>query len=150
MRFLAVAILATAAASAVAAQGAEQSEPGSAAPTRFDGVWSVTLVCADYKDAGVGAKGYTVRLIAEVKNGQLEGQRGKLGEPGSLHYSGRIQPDGSAELLANGFTGSPEYVPGRLASSTPYKYRMKGQFDERRGTAARLDTRPCEATFVKQ
>ena len=56
MRILAIATLAIAAASALGAQAAEQSTPGSAASTRFDGVWAVTLVCADYKDAGLGAK----------------------------------------------------------------------------------------------
>jgi hypothetical protein len=135
---------------AASAWSAEESAPQSAKTTRFDGVWSVTVVCADYKDAGVGAKGYTLRMLGEVKNGQFEGQRGKPGEPGSLRYSGRIQPDGSAELQANGFTGNPEYTPGRLVAATPYAYRLTGQFDERRGTGKRLDARPCEATFVKQ
>jgi hypothetical protein len=147
MRSAGVFILATIAASAWAA---EESASESAGVTRFDGVWSVTVVCADYKDASAGAKGYTLRMLGEVKNGQFEGQRGKPGEPGSLRYSGRIQRDGSAELQANGFTGNPDYTPGRLVAATPYTYRLTAQFDERRGTGKRLDARPCEATFVKQ
>ena len=147
MRIAGLFILATIAASA---WSAEESATEALKPSRFDGVWSVTVVCADYKDAGLGAKGYTLRMLGEVKNGQFEGQRGKLGEPGSLRYSGRIQPDGTAEFQANGFTGNPEYTPGRLVAATPYAYRLAAQFDERRGAGKRLDARPCEATFVKQ
>jgi hypothetical protein len=147
MRIAGVFILATLAASA---WSAEDAAPESAKTSRFDGVWSVTVVCADYKDAGVGAKGYTLRMLGEVKNGQFEGQKGKPGEAGSLRYSGRIQPDGSGEFRASGSTGNPEYTPGRLVTATPYSYRLAVQFDERRGSGKRLDTRPCEATFVKQ
>lgn len=135
---------------ATGASAAEEAVRTSMDTTVFDGVWSVTVVCTDYKDAGVGAKGYTVRMLAEVKNGQLNAQRGKPGEPGSLHYSGRIHPDGVAELQAKGSTGNPDYTPGRLVSTTPYAYRLKGHFDERRGSAKRLDTRQCQADFVKQ
>src|SRR5687767_14951889 len=100
------------------ARAAEERPPELGSPTRFDGVWSVTIVCADYKDASAGAKGYTVRMLGEVKHGNFEGQRGKPGEPGSLRYSGRIQPDGNAEFQANGFTGNPDYTPGSLVSAT--------------------------------
>jgi hypothetical protein len=135
---------------ATGAGAAEEAVRPSSDTTRFDGVWSVTVVCADYKDASVGAKGYTVRMLAEIKNGRLNAQRGNPGEPGSLHYSGRIDADGAADLQAKGFTGNPEYTPGRLVNATPYAYRLKGHFDERRGSAKRLDTRICDANFVKQ
>jgi hypothetical protein len=121
-----------------------------AATTKFDGTWGVTLVCADYKDAGAGAKGYTFRFLAHVKDGQLEAQYGTPGEPSSLHYSGTIQEDGSAEIQAKGRTGNPDYTVGRVVRSTPYAYRMRAKFDATRGNATRLDLRPCEATFVKQ
>lgn len=121
-----------------------------ATTNRFDGTWSVTLTCADFKDAGVGAKGYTFRFLAEVKNGLLEAQHGKVGAPGSLHYSGRLQADGTGEIQANGFTGDPAYSVDRVATSTPYAYRAKATFDVRQGSAKRLDLRPCEATFTKQ
>jgi hypothetical protein len=125
--------------------------PGYPATTNaFDGTWGVTLVCADYKDAGGGARGYTYRFLAQVKDGVLEAQRGTPGAPASVHYIGRIAGDGSVEIDAKGFTGDPDYAVGRVSRSTPYAYRMKGKFEADRGSATRLDLRPCEATFVRQ
>jgi hypothetical protein len=63
------------------------------------GLWVVTLSCADYKDDAGGAQCYTFRFLADVKNGLLEAQYGRAGKPRSLRYTGRIQPDGSAEIV---------------------------------------------------
>jgi hypothetical protein len=90
---------------------AEETPGQPASGTRFDGVWSVTVVCDDYKDADVGAKGYTLRMLGRIRNGNVEAERGKLGEPGSLRYRGRIQADGAAELTR---AASPETRITRL------------------------------------
>src|SRR4051794_34616427 len=69
-------VTALAAGAAIAHSGHAQ-----AVPTKFDGTWGVTLVCADYKGADANAKGYTFRFLAYVKDGRLEGQYGKQDEP---------------------------------------------------------------------
>jgi hypothetical protein len=117
---------------------------------RFNGTWGVTLTCADYKDAGRGAKGYVYRFLAQVKDGALNGEHGQENTSGWVKYEGQIQPDGSAEIQAHGITGSPQTAVGQVAKGTPYSYRLKAHFDESRGTATRIDLRPCEAVFVKQ
>jgi hypothetical protein len=118
--------------------------------TKFDGTWGVTLVCADYKGPDANAKGYAFRFLAYVKGGRIEGQYGIEDGPSSLHYSGVISEDGSAEIQARGFTGDPDYTVNRVTKATPYRYRLKAQFEGTRGHATRVDLRPCEATFVKQ
>ena len=137
------------AAGAARAQLPQEHSPA-VTSAKFDGTWGVTLVCAEYKDSGAGAKGYTFRFLAQVKDGVLEAQHGKQGEPGSLHYRGQILADGSAEIQGNGFTGNPDYAVAQVAKSTPYAYRLKAKFEGNRGSATRLDLRQCEATFVKQ
>lgn len=88
MRHRAFIISAVASAAIVHAQVTQpvESDPRS---TRFDGTWSVVLTCADYKDADVGAKGYTFRFLAEIKNGQLSAQYGRVGAPG--YYNIRVR-----------------------------------------------------------
>jgi hypothetical protein len=127
-----------------------QAQVPMAVSTRFDGTWDVTLACADYMGAGVGAKGYTFQFMAQVNGGQLDAQYGKQGSPGSLHYSGRILDDGSADIEATGVSANPEYSVGRVASGTPYAYRFRAKFDGSRGSGTHVDRRPCEATFIKQ
>jgi hypothetical protein len=59
-------------------------------------------------------------------------------------------PDGAAEIQANGFTGNPDYAVGRVVTATPYAYRLKAKFEHGRGHGTRVDLRPCEAIFTKQ
>lgn len=121
--------------------------PGSAGRGRFDGMWDVTLACGQ---AGDGALGYTFRFAATIRGNVLRAEKGAAGQPSSLVIDGTIQPDGSAVLIAKGYTGSSDYAIGRASPATPYVYRIQARFDEQRGTGTRLDARPCTANFAKQ
>ena len=112
---------------------------------RFDGAWNVTVECPAHQ----GAAGYTIRLLAHVKDGVLAGQQGGGGQPGSLALSGKIQPDGKASIDARGTVGDPRTAGNRLSVGAPYAYRVDALFDGARGVGNRTDLRPCSLTFVK-
>jgi hypothetical protein len=133
-------------AAAVAANAAF-AQPAVIAPSaKFDGQWSVKLVCDDVKDA----KGYTFIFDAEVKEGRLSGKYGQPGMPASVEYAGVIQPDGSVDITASGRTGRPAHSVGGMDSGTPYSYQMQGKFDQSFGRATRTTLRPCAATFTRK
>lgn len=115
----------------------------------FDGSWTVSIACEDVQDKGKLVKGYAFSFMSEVKNGQLKGQLGQVGQPSSLTMVGAIQSDGKADLIANGLTGNPDTTMGQLSRGSPYSYRMSGTFSQTSGKAVRLNLRPCEATFIK-
>lgn len=137
LRLLLPALLATGAGSA-------------AAQATFDGTWQATVVCSDHQSAsGIVAKGYTLVLDVTVRQGWLDGQLGKPGSANSLRLSGAIQPDGQANLVAEGFTGNPQYSIDRVPASSRYSYTLKTLFEARRGSGQRVEGRPCEAVFVR-
>jgi len=72
------------------------------------------------------------------------------GAPGSLTVNGRIQPDGTSELKANGITDEPAYSVNNIARGTPYGYRIKARFDDARGTGSRIEGRTCNYSFAKK
>src|SRR5438067_9841002 len=82
---------------------------------RFDGTWDVTVSCADTRDGGQLVKGYTFRVLAEVKDGRLRGEHGTEGSPGWLRLDGIVKADGSADINAKGLTGDPDYTVGHVA-----------------------------------
>ena len=92
--------------------------------------------------------GYTIRLLAQVKDGVLDGHTGP-GQPGSLALSGNIQPDGKATIDASGTVGDPSSTANRLRTGTPYAYKVAALFDSTRGVGNRIEVRPCTLTFVK-
>jgi hypothetical protein len=112
---------------------------------RFDGAWNVTVECPPHQ----GAAGYTIRLLAQVKDGALAAQQGGGGPAGSLTLSGKIQPDGKASIDARGTVGDPRTAGNRLSQGTPYAYRVDALFDGARGVGNRTEVRPCSLTFVK-
>jgi hypothetical protein len=113
---------------------------------RFDGAWNVTVQCPAHGPA----TGYTIRLLAQVKDGALAAQQGSVGQPGSLALSGKIQPDGKASIDARGVVGDPRTAGNRLSQGTPYAYRIDAMFENARGVGNRMDdVRPCSLTFVK-
>ena len=116
------------------------------AASPFDGAWAVTLVCPQAVD---GAFGYTYRFGATVTDGVLHGENGTRGMPSWLALDGRIQPDGTALLSAEGLTGTPEYAVGRVPKMTSYRYRATARFSGTRGTGSRTEVRPCTLDFVK-
>jgi hypothetical protein len=112
---------------------------------RFNGAWNVTVQCP----AHGAASGYTVQLLAQVKDGVLAAQQGAVGQPGTLTLSGKIQPDGKASIDARGMVGDPKTTGNRLSPGTPYAYRVDALFDGTRGVGNRTELRPCSLTFVK-
>jgi hypothetical protein len=113
---------------------------------RYDGAWSVTVICAPSE----GAASYKVELAAQVKDGFLRGEKGVEGTPGWMRLQGAIQPDGSATLDAKGTTGDPKYSVKGVAQGLPYAYHVAANFDPNRGTGRRLELRPCDLRFAKQ
>ena len=116
------------------------------AATPFDGTWAVTLVCPTAAD---GAFGYTYRFNAAVVDGVLHGENGTRGMASWLALDGRIQPDGTGILAADGLTGSPEYSVGWVTKLTSYHYRVNAIFNAIRGTGTRTEIRPCTLDFVR-
>jgi len=114
-------------------------------PTRFDGIWNVTVHCP----AHAGASGYTLRFPAQVKDAVLAGQFGTPGQPGSLSLNGRIEPDGNASIDARGMTGDGKYAVNQVGKGANYSYRVEARFDGTRGGGDRTETRPCSLSFLK-
>jgi class 3 adenylate cyclase len=113
---------------------------------RYDGAWSVTVICAPSD----GASSYKVEFDAQVKDSFLRGEKGVEGTPGWLRLQGAIQPDGSATLDAKGSTGDPKYNIKGVAQGLPYAYHVAANFDPNRGTGRRLELRSCDLRFAKQ
>ncbi len=105
----------------------------------------MTIECPPHQSAA----GYSMQLLAEVKDGVLAGQFGNFGQPNSLTLNGKIQPDGKATIDGRGMTGDPKYAVNRTSQGTPYWYRADAQFDGSRGTGQKTQIRPCTLTFVK-
>jgi hypothetical protein len=121
------------------------ASPGNAG--RFDGKWNVTVDCPKHED---GALGYTLELVAEVKDGFLRGEKGREGSAGSLRLEGPIQPDGRATFDAKGVTADPRFNVKSARSGTAYAYTVAARFEGSRGTGRRLQLRACVLTFIKQ
>jgi hypothetical protein len=127
------------------ASGSQPARPP--AIGRFDGPWNVTVECPPHGPA----TGYTIRLLAQVKDGVLAAQQGGAGQPGSLTLSGKIEADGKASIDARGTVGGDLRTAGnRLSMGAPYGYRVDALFEGTRGVGNRTDSiRPCQYTFVK-
>ncbi len=117
------------------------------AADKFDGNWLVVIVC---DPAQKGAEGYTYRFPATVTGSILHGLNGVAGQPASMTLDGPIQPDGTALLLAQGLTGSPDYTVGHVTRATPYTYHMQAHFDAGHGIGSRIELRACSGTFTRQ
>ncbi len=137
--------LADATAGATVASGSATAS-AAGARSRFDGVWQVTVKCADVEGK---AQGYVAKFPATITGGRLWGEQGQPDEAASLSLSGRIGDDGTGMLLVRGRTGPPRYALGRVQPGTPYQYRVQAQFDERSGRGRRLEQRPCELVFER-
>jgi hypothetical protein len=124
-------------------QAAEQN-PGTDR-TRFDGAWRTAIVCPD---SGV-FKGFTLQLVSQVKNGIFHGERGTDGQPNWLTVDGKIQLDGSAELLAHGLTGDPVFAGG-VAQGSAFSYHILARFEQTSANGKRVEVRPCDFNAVKR
>lgn len=117
--------------------------------TKFDGAWSVTLICPAHSSADDDARGYTHRFPAEVRNGRLSGTHGKEGEPGWHFLHGTIAEDGSAALRLDGVVNNPKYAINDAPRGKPYTYSVRAQFEVSSGTGRRLTGRECEFRFAR-
>jgi hypothetical protein len=113
----------------------------------FAGTWGVVLACPPSPD---GALPFTFRFGAEIRVGALHGQYGTPGQPASLALDGRVQPDGSAHLIARGITGQSAYSINQTMRGVPYQYDVNAQFSAARGTGSWVTKRTCNFTFTKQ
>ena len=113
----------------------------------FDGTWSVLQVCETTSE---GARGYTWRYDAAVKNGRFLGQYRNKGQVPSMTLEGQIQPDGTANLRASGISGDAEHNVKFAPPQTPISFRVSAKFEGSKGSGLRLDARVCKFTFSKQ
>jgi hypothetical protein len=117
----------------------------STSPARFDGAWTVFVECPP---AGSASR-YKLTALANMKNGILHGQyQGADGS--SLTLDGKIDADGTGSIDARGTTGDPKYSVSGVSKGSSYSYRANARFEGSRGTATRIQLRPCDLTFVKQ
>jgi hypothetical protein len=112
----------------------------------FDGTWDTVLSCENT----AGALGYSFKFPSMVKDGMLHGEKGKKGKPGWLQLDGKILPDGSANIYADGLVGAAEVAIGHRPAGTQYGYHIEAKFSEESGTGKRVEGRPCSVTFTKK
>lgn len=118
----------------------------------FDGNWLTTLTCPPKGNT----EGYTMHLPTVIQNNHLRGEHGTAGQPGYLLIEGKIVPDGSAKLTANGIVASREYARGVFAhKGADYSYDIKAQFQENAGSGTRdaglgIVGRTCTFEFARQ
>ena len=112
----------------------------------FDGAWSVLQVCDSTQE---GARGYTWRYDATVKHGHLVGQYRSKGQRPSLTLEGQVKPDGSASLIAEGFSASSDYNIGFAPPQSRISFRVIAKFEATVGTGSRVGIRGCKFTFNK-
>jgi hypothetical protein len=123
--------------------------PSRPAANAFDGNWLVVIACSGSAD---GAKPYTRRFFATVRNGNMTGESGVRERPAYFLLNGPIQPDGSALLSVSGLTGDPHYTAGAVPPATPFQFTLQSRFGPTQGSGRRIEARrrTCEASFARQ
>lgn len=111
----------------------------------FDGVWSVLQVCDSTQE---GDRGYMWRYDASVKHGHLVGQYRSKGQRPSLTLEGQIKPDGSASLIAEGFSASSDYNIELAQPQSRISFHVVAKFEATVGTG-RVGVRGCKFRFNK-
>ncbi len=89
-------------------------------------------------------------MVAQVKDGYLQGQHLAEGAQGSMRLEGRIQPDGRATLEAKGTTGDPKFLMKGGRPGTAYAYTVQARFEGSRGMGRRVQLRACTLNFARQ
>ena len=112
----------------------------------FDGEWSVLQVCDTTQE---GARGFTWRYGATVKDGQFVGQYRNKGQSPSMTLEGQIKADGSASLSARGISGSADYNPKFAITASPIAFQVVAKFTGTTGAGERVGSRACKFTFAK-
>jgi hypothetical protein len=112
----------------------------------FDGDWSVLQVCETTQE---GARGFTWRYAATVKNGHFLGQYRKVGESPSMTLEGQIKPDGTASLAARGISGSADFNQKFATTASPIAFQVTAKFSGTTGSGERVGSRACKFSFTK-
>jgi hypothetical protein len=112
----------------------------------FDGNWSVIQACDTTKE---GARGYTWRYDATVKDGHLLGQYRVKGQSPSLTLEGYIRSDGMGSFAAKGISGDADHNIGFAQAQTPISFSVTAKFEDAAGTGNREGARSCKFTFAK-
>jgi hypothetical protein len=112
----------------------------------FDGSWSVLQVCDTTSE---GARGYTWRYDATVKDGHLVGQYGTRGQNSSLSLEGQVQQDGSAILIGTGISGDANYNIKFAPSQSRINFRVVAKFGASTGNGRRVGDRKCAFSFQR-
>lgn len=113
---------------------------------RFDGTWDTIISCEN----AAGALGYSFKFPSLVKDGVLHGEKGTKGKAGWLQLDGKILPDGSARIYADGLVGAEEFAVGRRPAGTQYGYHIEAKFSGESGTGKRVEGRACSVTFDRK
>jgi len=113
----------------------------------FDGNWDVVVACP--AEPG-GAKAFTLRYKAEIKNSVMHGQYGTKDQPGSQSLDGQIEADGTAMLTASGLVGNPEAAYMQKRQNHPYIYKVSARFEGDKGSGSRQSDRSCTFSFVRK
>ena len=147
MHFISNALSGTLACLGVTAMGlAFSGDAAAAGPARFDGDWATTVICAVAHD---GAKGYRWQFVSHIHGNALIGQFGVLGAVNSGTLTGRIKPNGDAELQMKGLTGNSDYTLGRLSPGARFIYTADVHFEGSGGNGHRNEARECSLDFRK-
>ncbi|MEM5404670.1 hypothetical protein [Paraburkholderia unamae] len=117
--------------------------PAAHAAGTFDGDWNATLTCP--KGAG-DTPGYRYQFPVEIQQNILHGEHGERDASGWLTLDGKLEPDGSATLVAQGLTATSPHAGTRA----PYSYEVSAQFDATSGSGSRTTARKCDFVFVKE
>ena len=121
------------------------------APTAFDGLWEVTLVCPPHNEED-DAKGYTRHFPAEIKNGVFRGLYGTEGQQGSHLLTGTLAPDGKAMLKLDGVISRADYSINQAQAGKAHTYRVRAQFAAATGSGSgqRMGQRKCDFLFARR
>jgi hypothetical protein len=111
-----------------------------------DGEWSVLQVCETTQD---GAREYTWRYNAIVKDGHFVGQYRTQGQSRSMTLEGQIKVDGTASLSARGISSGADYNLKFAPAASPIAFEVVAKFSGTTGTGERLGSRGCKFTLNK-
>ncbi len=112
----------------------------------FEGEWSVLQVCETTQE---GARGFTWRYGATVKNGHFLGQYRNAGQSPSMTLEGQIKADGTASLAARGISGSADFNQKFATTASPIAFQVVAKFSGTTGTGERVGSRACKFSFAK-
>jgi uncharacterized caspase-like protein len=109
----------------------------------FDGTWITQIDCPKAGPAGA----FSILVDADVKDGVFHGEKGDKGKPGWFLLDGRVQSNGTVELVARGIVNSSYFAAVPVGSE--YGYRVAGRLEGSKGIGERVGGRSCKVTFSK-